>query len=64
MTNVLWAIQADKITYDKNKKQILYDNAVEDLRCTNNIFSKFFHPGPKVKRQSGLLVPRINNLIS
>ena len=24
-------------------------------------FPKFFHPGPSVKRQSGLLVPHINN---
>ena len=57
-----WAIQADKITYDKNKKQILYDNAVVKIYDVPIIyFPKFFHPGPKVKRQSGFLVPRINN---
>ncbi len=57
-----WTIQADKITYDKNKKQILYDNAVVKIYDVPIIyFPKFFHPGPKVKRQSGFLVPRINN---
>ncbi len=57
-----WTIQADKIIYDENKKQINYDNAlvkVYDLPVL--YFPKFFHPGPTVKRQSGFLVPNINN---
>ena len=57
-----WTIQADKIIYDENKKQINYDNAlvkVYDLPVL--YFPKFFHPGPSVKRQSGFLVPHINN---
>ena len=57
-----WTIQADKIIYDENKKQINYDNAlvkVYDLPVL--YFPKFFHPGPTVKRQSGFLVPHINN---
>jgi len=57
-----WTIQADKVTYDKNKKQIYYDNAllkVYDIPIL--YFPKFFHPGPTVKRQTGLLVPHINN---
>ena len=57
-----WSIQADKITYDENKKQILYNNAllkVYDIPVL--YFPKFFHPGPTVKRQSGFLVPHINN---
>ena len=57
-----WSIQADKITYDENKKQILYNNAllkVYDIPVL--YFPKFFHPGPTVKRQSGFLVPFINN---
>ena len=57
-----WAIQADKVTYDENKKQILYDNAIVKIYDVPVIyFPKFFHPGPTVKRQSGFLVPRINN---
>ena len=57
-----WTIQADKITYDKNKKQILYDKAFVKVYDMPIIYlPKFFHPGPTVKRQSGLLVPHVNN---
>ncbi|MDC2980562.1 LPS assembly protein LptD, partial [Candidatus Pelagibacter sp.] len=57
-----WAIQADKITYDKNKKQITYDNALVKIYDIPILyFPKFFHPGPTVKRQSGFLVPYVNN---
>ena len=57
-----WTIQADKITYDKNKKQINYDNALVKVYDIPVLyFPKFFHPGPTVKRQSGFLVPHINN---
>ena len=57
-----WTIQADKITYDKNKKQILYDKALVKVYDVPILYlPKFFHPGPTVKRQSGLLVPHINN---
>ena len=57
-----WTIQAEKITYDKNKKQINYDNALVKIYDIPVLyFPKFFHPGPTVKRQSGFLVPHINN---
>ena len=57
-----WSIQADRITYDKNKKQIDYKNALVKIYDIPIIyFPKFFHPGPTVKRQSGFLVPHINN---
>tara|TARA_B100000963_G_scaffold278352_1_gene246737 strand:+ start:4930 stop:7359 length:2430 start_codon:yes stop_codon:yes gene_type:complete len=57
-----WKIQADKITYDENKKQIEYDNALVKIYDIPVLyFPKFFHPGPTVKRQSGFLVPHINN---
>ena len=57
-----WTIQAEKITYDKNKKQINYDNALVKIYDIPVLyFPKFFHPGPTVKRQSGFLVPQINN---
>ena len=57
-----WAIQAEKISYDNNTKQITYDNALVKLYDIPVLyFPKFFHPGPTVKRQSGFLVPHINN---
>ena len=57
-----WTIQADKITYDQNKKQINYDNALLKIYDIPVLyFPKFFHPGPTVKRQTGFLVPHINN---
>ncbi len=57
-----WTIQADKITYDRNKKQINYDNALVKVYDIPVLyFPKFFHPGPTVKRQSGFLIPHINN---
>ena len=57
-----WQVQAGKVTYDKNKRQIIYDDAllkVYDIPIM--YFPKFFHPGPTVKRQSGILIPHINN---
>ena len=57
-----WSIQADKIIYDENKKQINYNNALVKIYDIPVLyFPKFFHPGPSVKRQSGFLVPHINN---
>ncbi len=57
-----WSIQAEKIEYDENKKLITYDNAL--LKVYDKpifYFPKFFHPGPTVKRKSGLLAPRLGN---
>ncbi len=57
-----WSIEADKITYDESKRQIHYDDAfVKIYDIPVMYFPKFFHPGPTVKRQSGFLVPYINN---
>ena len=42
-------IQADKITYDKNKKQIKYKNALVKFMTYLFLFPKFFHPGPTKK---------------
>ena len=57
-----WTILADKITYDKNKKQMIYDNALLKIYDIPLLyFPKFFHPGPSVKRQSGFLVPHIKS---
>ena len=57
-----WSIQADKITYDENKRQIFYNNALVKVYDIPVLyFPKFFHPGPTIKRQTGFLVPHINN---
>ena len=57
-----WTIQANKIIYDKNKKQMIYDNALVKIYDIPVLyFPKFFHPGPTVKRQSGFLIPHLTN---
>ncbi len=57
-----WVITASQIKHDKNKKQLIYDDAL--LKIYNIpvlYFPKFFHPDPTVKRQSGFLMPSLNN---
>ena len=57
-----WSISAKKIRHNKNKNQIIYDDAV--LRVYDFpvlYFPKFFHPDPSVERQSGFLRPQINS---
>ena len=42
-----------EITHDKDKKKLIYDNAI--LRIYDKpvfYFPKFFHPDPSVERQS------------
>ncbi len=57
-----WAIKAEEIKHDKNKKQIIYKNAFLEIYDVPILyFPKFFHPDPSVSRQSGLLKPAINN---
>ena len=57
-----WSVKAKKITHDKNKKQLIYDNAVLKIYDFPILyFPKFFHPDPTVKRQSGFLKPQFNN---
>ena len=57
-----WQIKANKITHDKKKREIRYDDAV--LKIYNlpvAYFPKLFHPDPTVKRKSGFLIPSIKN---
>ena len=57
-----WSLQAKKISHDKIKKTIYYENAtlkVYDVPIF--YFPRFFHPDPTVKRQSGFLVPFFTN---
>ncbi len=57
-----WTFSAKKITHDKKKKEIHYDDAllkVYDIPLV--YFPKFFHPDPTVERRSGFLIPTIKN---
>ena len=57
-----WEMRADEIKHDKNKKIIYYKNAslkVYDQKVF--YFPKFFHPDPTVKRQTGFLIPRLQD---
>jgi len=57
-----WSLQSKKITHDKVKKQIIYDESILKIYGKPVLyFPKFFHPDPSVKRQSGLLKPILNN---
>ncbi len=57
-----WQLEASEIKHDKNKKQLIYENSI--LKVYNFpvfYFPKFFHPDPTVDRQSGFLIPKLNN---
>ena len=57
-----WSLEASKIKHDKNKKQLIYENSLLKLYDVPVFyFPKFFHPDPTVERQSGFLIPRLNN---
>ena len=57
-----WSIKAEQVTHDKNKKEMIYDNAILKIYDVPvAYFPKFFHPDPTVKRQSGFLKPQFNN---
>ena len=53
-----WQLEASEIKQDKNKKQLIYDNAILKVYDVPVFyFPKFFHPDPTVKRLSGFLQP-------
>ena len=53
-----WELRAGKMTHDKIKKTIYYDNAVIKLYNIPIFYlPKISHPDPTVKRRSGLLIP-------
>ena len=57
-----WEMRAEEIKHDKKNKIVEYKNAY--LRIYDKpvlYFPYFFHPDPSVKRQSGFLMPKINN---
>ncbi len=57
-----WKVNAKRMHHDKIKNQIIYDNAwLELYDFPVAYFPKFFHPGPGVNRQSGILQPEIGD---
>ena len=57
-----WSLKADKIVHNREKKIINYSNAWLEVYDKPIIyFPKFFHPDPTVKRQSGFLIPTLND---
>tara|TARA_Y100000389_G_scaffold145463_1_gene144027 strand:+ start:2812 stop:5196 length:2385 start_codon:yes stop_codon:yes gene_type:complete len=57
-----WQLFAKKIKHDKKKQTMFYDGALLKVYDVPVMyFPKFFHPGPKVKRRSGFLVPAIKS---
>ena len=57
-----WKLEASEIKHNKNTKQLIYENSVLKVYDIPIFyFPKFFHPDPTVKRQSGFLLPKLNN---
>ena len=57
-----WSMKSEKITHDKEKRQLMYENSILNLyNIPVFYFPKFFHPDPTVDRQSGFLRPQLNS---
>ncbi len=57
-----WELNAEEIRHDKKKKTIYYKNASLKLYDKKVFyFPRFFHPDPSVKRQTGFLIPKIQD---
>ncbi|WP_428080529.1 LPS-assembly protein LptD [Candidatus Pelagibacter sp.] len=57
-----WSIYAKKITHDKVKKDIIYNDAIFKVYDIPVFyFPKFFHPDPTVERRTGFLRPQFNS---
>ena len=57
-----WSLQAKKMTHDRTKKTIYYDQAIIKLYDVPIFYiPKLSHPDPSVDRRSGFLVPSFTN---
>ena len=57
-----WELKAGKMTHDKIKKTMFYDNAVIKVYNIPIFYlPKLSHPDPTVKRRSGFLIPSYND---
>ena len=56
-----WSIQSKKITHDKVKKDLIYENAILKIYDFPVFYlPKFMHPDPTVERRTGFLQPQLN----
>ncbi len=57
-----WTLQAGKMSHDKKKKTVYYDNAVVKIfNVPIFYFPKLAHPDPTVDRRSGFLLPSFSD---
>ncbi len=57
-----WILKAKEVKHNKEKKLVEYKNAWLNIYDKPILYFPFFyHPDPTVKRQSGFLMPKINN---
>ena len=57
-----WELKAGKMTHDKIKKTMFYDNVVIKVYDIPIFYlPKLSHPDPTVKRRSGFLIPSYND---
>ena len=54
-------MSADKITHDKKKRLLVIKMQVLNYMIRKFLFSKIFHPDPTVERQTGFLIPKIQD---
>ena len=58
-----WSLNADLVTHDKEKREIIYKNASLDLNNIPVLYTPYFsHPDPSVKRKEGFLAPSFSSL--
>lgn len=57
-TTPLWQIKAFRVIHNKEKKEIVYEDAFMEMFGVPVMYLPYFsHPDPTVKRQSGFLAP-------
>jgi LPS-assembly protein len=60
-----WNLNANLVTHDKEKKEIIYKHATLDLNNVPVLYTPYFsHPDPSVKRKEGFLAPSFGSLSS
>lgn len=58
----VWQIKALKVTYDKVKARIEYEDAYFELLGVPIVYLPYFaHSDPAIKRQSGFLIPNVGH---
>jgi len=58
-----WNLNANLVTHDKERKEIIYKHATLDLNNVPVLYTPYFsHPDPSVKRKEGFLAPSFASL--